>query len=101
MLKNDVVDMDSQTLIARRYDPVTIELAGQIKDAGHASVEVVDASWDEGIFLKTLLKDQCRSTDDALKDVYAKLRPGDPPSVNDVQAVVDKLNGLIEALRQQ
>jgi DNA-directed RNA polymerase subunit beta len=91
VLQNDVADLDSREIIARRYDPLTVELASQIKDAGHANVDAVDVSWDEGIFLKTLLKDQCRSTDDALKDVYAKLRPGDPPSVANAKQMLKRI----------
>ena len=69
VLKEDVIDSDSQTLIARKYEPLTEDL-GQIKAAGYSSVEVVNVGWDEGLFLKSLQKDTTTSTDDALKEIY-------------------------------
>jgi DNA-directed RNA polymerase subunit beta len=91
VLKADVIDADSQTIIARKYDPLTIELAEQIRDAGHDSIQVVNVSWDEGVFLKSVQKDTSTSTEEALKDIYAKLRPGDPPSVANARQMLKRI----------
>ena len=91
VLKEDVIDSDSQTLIARKYEPLTEDLVGQIKAAGYSSVEVVNVGWDEGLFLKSVQKDTTTSTDDALKEIYAKLRPGDPPSVKNAKQMLKRI----------
>jgi DNA-directed RNA polymerase subunit beta len=91
VLKDDIVDADSQTLIARRYEPLTDDLLTQIKAAGYTKIDVVNVSWDNGIYLKSVQKDPSQSQDDALKDIYSKLRPGDPPSVNNAKQMLKRI----------
>jgi DNA-directed RNA polymerase subunit beta len=93
VLKGDVVDPDSGNIIARRYEPMTLDLVSQISAAGFSSVDVVDISADEGIFLKSVEKDPSRDTEEALKDIYSKLRPGDPPSVANAQQMLMRIFG--------
>ena len=50
------------------------------KLAGYKKVSVVNVEWDQGLFLKSVQADTTRSVDEALKDLYQKLRPGDPPT---------------------
>ena len=42
-------------------------------------IGVVNVEWDQGLFLKSVKEDTTRTVDEALKDLYQKLRPGDPP----------------------
>jgi DNA-directed RNA polymerase subunit beta len=93
VLKTDVLDPDSQTMIARKYEPMTLDLISQIAEAGYTSIEVVDISFDEGLFLKSVEKDPSRDTEEALKDIYAKLRPGDPPSVANAKQMLKRIFG--------
>jgi len=89
--RSDVIDADSQTVLARRYEPVTSELVKQMKAGGFASADVVNVSWDEGLFLKSVRKDTTRSTEDALKDLYTKLRPGDPPTISNARQMLKRI----------
>jgi len=91
VLKDDIVDEDSQTILARRYEPVTIDLATEIKESGFAQIETVDISWDGGVFIKSLLKDTARTEEDALKEIYQKLRPGDPATVANARQMLKRL----------
>jgi DNA-directed RNA polymerase subunit beta len=91
VLRSDMVDADSQSLLGRRYDAITPDLVQQLKTAGYRSIEAVDVRWDEGLFLKSLRKDPTRNTDDALKDLYAKLRPGDPPTVSNARQLLKRV----------
>ncbi len=93
VLKDDVVDGDSGNMLARRYDKVTMDLVSQISAAGLTSVDVVDISFDEGLFLDSVKKDPSRDTEEALKDIYAKLRPGDPPSVANAKQMLKRIFG--------
>jgi len=91
VLKDDIVDADSQTIIARRYDALTVDMVEEIRSAGNSSIDFIDVSWDGGIFLKSLLKDVCTSEEDALKEIYTKLRPGDPPTVSNARQMLKRL----------
>ena len=91
VLKEDIVDADSQTIIARKYDAITEDMAVEIKNAGYTQVETIDVTWDEGVLLKSLQKDVCMSEEDALKEIYAKLRPGDPPTVSNAKQMLKRL----------
>jgi DNA-directed RNA polymerase subunit beta len=47
VMKDDLIDVESQAVLARRYDPITPALLEQIAAAGFDKVEVVDVSVDE------------------------------------------------------
>jgi DNA-directed RNA polymerase subunit beta len=91
VMRSDVIDADSQTILARQYDPLTSELVKEMKAAGYKKAEVVDVSWDEGIFLKCVQKDSSRTVDEALKDIYHKLRPGDPPTASNARQLIKRI----------
>ncbi|MBU1692542.1 MAG: DNA-directed RNA polymerase subunit beta [Verrucomicrobia bacterium] len=91
VVHDDVIDADSKTILARRYEPLTRDLIRQMKAASFTSIEVVNVSWDEGIFLKSVQKDATRSNEDALKDIYHKLRPGDPPTVSNARQLIKRI----------
>jgi DNA-directed RNA polymerase subunit beta len=91
VLKDDVIDADAQAVVARRYEPVTEDLLAQIKAAGYNQIDVVNVTWDEGLMLKTIQKDTTNSYEDALKDIYHKLRPGDPPTISNAKQMLKRL----------
>ncbi len=91
VLKDDAIDSDSQSVIGRKYDALTLDMIERMKLAGYKSVEVVNVSWDEGLFLKTIQKDTTRTVDEALKDLYQKLRPGDPPTTASARQMLKRL----------
>jgi len=87
----DVIDVDSQTVLARRYEPVSENVLSQMKAAGFKDADVIDVSWDGGIMLKSVKEDSTHSTDDALKDIYLRLRPGDPATVSNARQLLKRL----------
>ena len=94
IMKDDLVDVESQAVLARRYDPITPALLEQIASAGFDRVEVVDVSVDEGVLIKTLIEDakaNIRSEEDALKDIYKRLRPGDPATSSNAKTLLKRL----------
>ena len=48
-------------------------------------------SIDEGIVIKCLKKDPTKNADEALKDIYRRLRPGDPPTAANAKALIKRL----------
>ncbi len=89
--REDIIDVDSKTVLARRYDPVSEVVLKQMRHAGFRKAEVVDASWDEGIFLTGVRADQVHSAEDALKDIYHRLRPGDPATASNARQFLRRL----------
>ena len=94
VMKDDLVDADSQAVIARRYDPVTPAMMEQIAAAGIKTVEIVDVSVDNGTLIKTLREDAkagIHNEEDALKEVYKRMRPGDPPTVTNAKQMLHRM----------
>ena len=94
VMKDDLVDAESQAVIARRYDPVTPAMMEQVAAAGIVSVEVVDVSVDGGTLIKTLREDAkagIHNEEDALREVYKKMRPGDPPTASNSKQMLHRM----------
>jgi DNA-directed RNA polymerase subunit beta len=91
VLSDDIVDADSESVIGRRYDALTVDMIQRMKLAGYKKVSVVNVSWDQGLFLKSVQADTTRTVDEALKDLYQKLRPGDPPTTASARQMIKRL----------
>jgi DNA-directed RNA polymerase subunit beta len=91
VFKDDIIDLDSKTVLARKYEVLTEAALKQIKAAGIKKVELVDVSWDGGVLLQSLKADPTHSADDALKDIYQKLRPGDPATPSNARQLLRRL----------
>ncbi|NNM31233.1 MAG: DNA-directed RNA polymerase subunit beta [Akkermansiaceae bacterium] len=81
---------DGEIVVARAYDPLTIGVVRQLVALKHKTVEVINSSEDE-ILLKSLRKDPADDEESALKDIYKKLRPGDPPTAANARALLKRL----------
>ncbi len=91
VLISEVRDAASEnSVVARAYEPLTKATIRQLIDLGIKSVRVVDIAEDETI-VKCLKKDPTHDTDEALKDIYRRLRPGDPPTVTNAKALLKRL----------
>ncbi|BCX46651.1 DNA-directed RNA polymerase subunit beta [Haloferula helveola] len=82
--------LDGEVIVAKAYEPLTIGIVRQLLALGHKQVEVIDGREDE-ILLKSLRKDPAHDEDSALKDIYRKLRPGDPPTASNARALLKRL----------
>jgi DNA-directed RNA polymerase subunit beta len=94
VMKNDLVDTVSQTVVARRFDQLTPSIVEQVAALGIKTIDVVDVAVDNGTLIKTLREDAksgIRNEDDALKEIYKRMRPGDPPNVNNAKAMIHRM----------
>jgi DNA-directed RNA polymerase subunit beta len=94
LFKNDVIDMESKKILVKRLDPVTASSLETIHAAGISKVSVVDVSIDEGTLIKTLREDAkagIHSEEEALKDIYKRLRPGDPATSSNAKTLIKRL----------
>ncbi len=82
--------MDGELVVARAYEPITVGTVRQIIASGYKAVRVVNASADD-LLITSLRKDTARDEDEALKEIYRRLRPGDPPTIPNAKALVKRL----------
>ncbi|MEE8359324.1 MAG: DNA-directed RNA polymerase subunit beta, partial [Candidatus Omnitrophota bacterium] len=83
------VEDENKSFIAQENTKMTQALAEKIWDSGVRSISLFKKELPE--ILKTLEKDYTKSKDEALLDIYRRLRPGDPPTVESAQALIDRL----------
>ena len=84
------IETDSNDLIYVKIDKNRKILATTLLKAMGLSVAEMEASFTHFEFLKkTLEKDTAETTDDALIDVYKKLRPGDPASAQGGRQIIE------------
>ncbi len=82
--------LDGELVVSKAYEPLTLGIVKQLIALGHKNIEVIDGREDE-ILLKSLRKDPAHDEDSALKDIYRKLRPGDPPTAANARALLKRL----------
>ncbi len=82
--------LDGELVIAKAYEPLTAGIVKQLLALGQKKLEVIDGREDE-ILLKSLRKDPAKDEETALKDIYRKLRPGDPPTASNARALLKRL----------
>src|SRR5207248_2078592 len=93
MLANKVLTAeirDGEVTVARAYEPLTLATIRQIMALKIHEVKVIDISNDDTI-VKALRKDPAHDQEEALKDIYRRLRPGDPPTVANARALLKRL----------
>jgi len=82
--------LDGEITVARAFEPLTKATISQILALGTKSVSVVDLKGDDTI-IKALKKDPVDTEEEALKEIYRRLRPGDPPSVPNARGLLKRL----------
>ncbi len=91
VLVEDAIDAEKAVVVARAFEPLSKAVVKQIAELGVKKVSVVDTSVDDGIVIKCLKKDPTKNEEEALKDIYRRLRPGDPPTPANARALIKRL----------
>src|SRR5687767_9396688 len=91
VLIEDAVDADKGVVVARAFEPLSKAVVKQIAELGVSKIRVVDTTIDDGIIIKCLKKDPTKNEEEALKDIYRRLRPGDPPTAANARALIKRL----------
>jgi DNA-directed RNA polymerase subunit beta len=80
----DVVDMSTGEVMIDANQELTPTVLGKLIEAGIESFEVFFPERDEvgTVISATLRKDPVKTRKDALIEIYRKLRPGDPPTLD-------------------
>jgi DNA-directed RNA polymerase subunit beta len=87
----DAMDTDKGIVVARAFEPLSKAVLKQIAELGLSKIKVIDTSIDDGIIIKCLKKDPTKNEEEALKDIYRRLRPGDPPTAANAKALIKRL----------
>jgi DNA-directed RNA polymerase subunit beta len=91
VLIQDAVDQEKGLVVARAFEPLSKSVVKQIAELGINKIKVVNTTVDEGIMIKCLKKDPAKNEEEALKDIYRRLRPGDPPTAANARALLKRL----------
>jgi DNA-directed RNA polymerase subunit beta len=91
VLVEDAEDKDKGIVVARAFEPLSKVVVKQIAELGVNKIRVVDTTVDDGIVIKCLKKDPTKNEEEALKDIYRRLRPGDPPTAANARALIKRL----------
>ena len=80
----DVIDMSTGEVLLEANHELTATAIGRLAEAGIESFEVFFPDRDDAgnVISATLRKDAVKSQNDALLEIYRKLRPGDPPTLD-------------------
>jgi DNA-directed RNA polymerase subunit beta len=87
----DVVDMSTGEVMIDANQELTPTVIGKLIEAGIPNFEVFFPERDEcgTVISTTLRKDPVKTRKDALIEIYRKLRPGDPPTVDTATQLFD------------
>jgi DNA-directed RNA polymerase subunit beta len=88
-LAHDLVDKENNVIIAEHNHKITEEMIDRVMDSSVRNVSIFRRVFPE--LVNTLKKDHAKTKEDALLDIYRKLRPGDPPTPESSENLVNKL----------
>src|SRR5690606_15567811 len=91
VLVEDIVDADRGVVLARSFEPLTKTIIRSFETAGLKSIKVIDTTIDDGAIIRSLKKDPTRNEEEALRDIYKRLRPGEPPTITNAKALLKRL----------
>ncbi|MDR1458244.1 MAG: DNA-directed RNA polymerase subunit beta, partial [Puniceicoccales bacterium] len=93
VLVEDIIDTKDGIVLAREQEQLSKTIIDTFRNAGIKHIPVVDASLDDGMIVRSLKKDTTKNTDEALRETYRKLRPGEPATTTNAKAMMLRLFG--------
>ncbi len=80
----DVIDMSTGEVLVEANHELTSTTLGKLAESGITNFEIFFPERDEAgnVISATLRKDAVKTQSDALLEIYRKLRPGDPPTLD-------------------
>ena len=75
-------------VVARAFEPLAKAAVKRVSELGVKKIQIVDVSSDKGLIIRCMAKDPAHNEEDALKEIYKRLRPGDPPTPANARALV-------------
>ncbi len=91
VLVEDAIDAQKGVVLARAFEPLTKAVVRTFEKHDITSIRVIDTAVDEGAIIRALKKDPTRNEEEALKEIYKRLRPGEPPTTANAKALLKRL----------
>jgi len=91
VLVEPMFDRTKGAVLAKAFEPLTKTYLRSFQKAGETQLRAIDTSVDEGAIIRCLKKDTTKNKDEALKEIYKKLRPGEPPDRANAEALIKRL----------
>ena len=89
----DVFDEDTGEVLLNCNEEISEDLLEQLKQAGVKTLRILYIDdFNVGPFLRdTLIADKLTSSEDAIMEIYRRLRPGDPPTLETARNLFESL----------
>ncbi len=86
---SDVVDLDTGEVLFEANELVPEDLEERLKSHKHTELEFFFPDWEVvgNILTNTLAKDHSTDAKDALIEIYRRMRPGDPPTLESARSL--------------
>lgn len=81
---------DKDLVLAKAFEPLNMGVVRQLLQFGIKTIDVIDQS-EEDVLIKTLKKDPAADEETALKEIYKRLRPGDPATAAQARTLLKRL----------
>ncbi len=87
----DVVDQNTGEVLFEAGDPVSADWAEVLREHGIEEAELIFPEWDlvSDILVNTVRKDTAKSFEQAIIEIYRRMRPGDPPTLESAKALFE------------
>ena len=85
----DIVDPHTQTIIVERFTKLSTSHIDRLQECNVKSFLLLEEPVQE--ILNTLAKDHTSSKEEALMDIFRRIRPGDPPTSESAQLLINRL----------
>ena len=85
----DVVDLETGEVLLEANDLLPEDIEERLRDKSHTVVEVFFPDWEltGGVVSTTLAKDNTKNAKEALIEIYRRMRPGDPPTLESARSL--------------
>lgn len=85
----DVVDLETGEVLFEANDLVPEDLAERLADRNTTDLEIFFPDWElcGNVLTNTLTKDHTRNSKEALMEIYRRMRPGDPPTLESARSL--------------
>ena len=88
-IAEDVLDPESQMVVAEKGTVLSKEILSKLNEKGIKTIHLTRTEVPE--IVSTLKKDHTQNTEEALVDIYRRIRPGDPPTKESAKNLIDRL----------
>src|SRR4029077_14717278 len=90
---HDVVDKETGEVVLEVNEEVTVDKLEKLREANIESFKILFIDGlNVGSYLRdTLLAEKVKTTEDAIMEIYRRLRPGDPPTLETAKTLFHNL----------